>query len=350
MDRIVYGCVLCSLLMLLSWQVGAQDLSHRIVFWNVENFFDTRNDSIVNDDSFTPSGMNRWTRKRFELKRNNIFKSLLAVASYGRGHDSVPLDAKMPLLVGLCEVENGYVLDELCRATPLRQFGYEYVHFDSPDLRGVDCALLYRKSLFSPFLVRPLYVSDTSSLSDDRFFTRDILLVGGRLPNGDSLFVFVNHWPSKLSGAASDKRRMRVADSLYSYMADLCRRYPGAVMVVMGDFNAVPSDPPVSQGLRFDDNGVNDLGYVNLSADAAFGMSYKYRDQWSPIDQLMVRMPDGYQGVLGASGVAGIGFLLVEDLRYLGVKPLRTFSGYRYQGGFSDHLPVFVDIVLPAVD
>lgn len=330
--------------------VGAQETTYRIVFWNVENYFDIRNDSIADDDSFTPAGKNRWSRKRFELKRNHIFKTLMALASYQRESDSASLADRMPLLVGLCEVENGYVLDELCRATPLRQFGYGYLHFDSPDRRGVDCGLLYRKSQFSPFLATPLFVSDTSALSDDCFFTRDILLVGGRLPDGDSLFVLVNHWPSKLSGAASVKRRMRVAERLYSCMGELCKRFPDATVVVMGDFNAEPSDPPVSQGLGFGNAAVNNWGFINLTAGMAFGMSYKFRDQWSAIDQLMVRLPATGHYVLGPSGVAGLDFLLVEDSRYLGVKPFRTFSGYRYQGGFSDHLPVFVDIVNSADD
>lgn len=352
--RMVFRAFLKSLfglfVLFCTMQLGAQETTHRMVFWNVENYFDTRNDSVVNDDTFTPKGMNRWSRKRFEQKRNNIFKTLMAVASYDRAADTIPLSSLMPLLVGLCEVENAYVLDELCRATPLRQFDYDYLHFDSPDRRGVDCALLYRKALFSPFLVQPLFVSDTASLSDDRFTTRDILLVGGRLPGGDSLFVFVNHWPSKLAGAASAKRRMRVAAMLRSAMEDLCLRFPSATMVVMGDFNAEPSDLPVSQGLGFGNDSVNGLDFVNLTACRQFGMSYKYRDQWSAIDQLMVRIPDASHAVVGPFGVARIGFLLVDDERYMGVKPHRTFSGYRYLGGFSDHLPVYVDIVLPSVD
>lgn len=326
--------------------VKSQNTTHRLVFWNVENYFDTRNDSLVNDDSFTPLGMNRWSRNRFENKRNNIFKTLVAVATFGHTSDSVPLNHCMPLVVGLCEVENKYVLDELCYATPLRRFGYKYVHFDSPDQRGVDCALLYREHLFRPFLTKPLFVSDTSSTSSDQYFTRDILLVGGALPNGDTLFVLVNHWPSKLGGAAAVNRRLRVADSLYSCMQRLCQQYPHALVVAMGDFNAEAVDQPVAQGLRFAQSNVNPLGFVNLMhGKSGPQCSYKYRDQWSCIDQLMVRIPHGIACGIGKSGVAALDFLLTDDMRYLGLKPFRTYSGYRYIGGYSDHLPVFVDLL-----
>ena len=127
--------------------------------WNVENLFDTRHDTMKDDCAFTPEGDNHWTSKRYQDKQNKIFKTIAAM--------------QWPVVVGMAEVENDHVLRDLCRNTPLRKLGYDFVHFESPDQRGVDCALLYRKGLFDLFESTNIYVSDTT----EGFYTRDILLV-----------------------------------------------------------------------------------------------------------------------------------------------------------------------------
>ena len=151
-------------------------------WWNVENLFDTRDDPDTDDDEFTPEGEKHWTRRRLNDKVNGIYKTLLMM--------------NLPDVVGLGEVENNYVLRELCQGTPLAQVPYRYVHYDSPDRRGIDVALIYRTDRFTVTASRKVNVSDSA----EGYFTRDILIVEGVTSTGDSVCLLVNHWPSKRGG------------------------------------------------------------------------------------------------------------------------------------------------------
>ena len=305
----------------------------RVAFWNVENYFD-----IYPDSTHTASNQH-WTVGRFEQKRNNIYKTIAAM--------------DYPAVVGLAEVENDLVLRELCLGTPLRKMGYGFVHYESPDRRGIDNALLYRTDLFRPFVQQALCMGDTTA----GFFTRDLLLVGGLTQEGDTLYLLVNHFPSRLGGAAADQRRKQVAAQLRCVMDTLASAHPVARIIVMGDFNAEPSDPVV----RSLTDGSH---YVNLMArrvEAAFASSdraksksakatawgsYKYHGYWSFIDQIIVSA-----NAMGAAHkdpspacVFNAPLLLCTDRGYMGKRPFRTWHGPSYQGGFSDHLPVYVDL------
>lgn len=311
---------------------------YRLVFWNVENLFDIMDDTTRNDEAFTPAGDNHWTMERYNKKLSMICKTLVALGEDGGSGSG------MPMLIGMAEVENDKVLRDLCRGTPLRRYRYDFVHFDSPDRRGIDNALLFRRKEFTPFLSKTVYVSDTSN----GFFTRDILLVGGVTRTGDSLFVLVNHFPSKRGGMEAERRRELVARRLRTVMDSIRMLYPSAAVVAMGDFNASPNDREIAECLMRHNDGC----YINLMEKMEHGKgSYKYQDNWSFIDQIIVAagMMDGRCGLKVKDGEAHLfdaQFLLLDDEKYLGKKLFRTYQGQKYLGGYSDHLPVYVDLSL----
>ena len=291
-----------------------------MAFWNVENFFDTQHDTLKEDGDFTPTGNYHWNVKRYADKRNKIYKMVAAM--------------QWPTVVGLAEVENDRVLKDLCLFTPLRKQGYEFVHYESPDRRGIDCALLYRKDLFKVIESRPIVVSD----STEGFYTRDLLLVGGVLGEEDSCYIFVNHWPSKRNGAVAERYRMEIAHLLLGLMDSLQRIHPTALVLAMGDFNSAPEEDAISKGLGFEGGCRNAAGFYNLMCKIPSGEgSYKYKDTWSCIDQMFANRELEAEVFVAE-------FMLTDDTRYMGMKPFRTFSGMQYLGGYSDHLPIIVRI------
>lgn len=304
-----------------SFAWGQDSCRWRLAFWNVENFFDIHHDTLKNDYAFTPAGDNHWTHKRYLHKRNNIYKVLM--------------DMSCPEVVGLAEIENDHVLRELCLATPLRRFHYQFIHYESPDQRGVDCALLYRDDRFKVIDSYPINLSD----STDDFYTRDILLVHGVINcNGitDSCLLLVNHWPSKLGGPTADRHRLRIAHLLLCTMDSLQQSHPQSLVLAMGDFNAAAQEEAINLGMEFFGKETNSRGIHNLTHRLP-NCSYKYQDTWSTIDQVFANKKLPVE-------IFAPDYLLVEDKRYLGTKPFRTYSGMRYQGGYSDHLPVIVNI------
>lgn len=262
------------------------------VFWNVENYFDPR----------SASAPQYWTRSRMMTKARAISKVVLSLA------DST---GTPPDYVALAEVDNDYVLKQLVYQTALRSYGYRYVHFDSRDHRGIDCALLYRGKAPRSRAV-PL-VMDLDTLA-----TRDILVC-----EFDSLTLFVCHLPSKRGGSQEAARRrvcaLRTIDSL--------ARFIQGPLVVMGDFNDTRS--ALSDSLM--------AGLVELQP-RGFAGTIKFEGQWEQIDRCLVR------GVQGELEVCNLELLTTEDKGYGGVKPLRTFSGPRYLGGVSDHYPIMLQL------
>lgn len=292
--------------------------------WNVENLFDTRHDTLKDDCAFTPVGDNHWTSKRYQDKQNKIFKTIAAM--------------HWPVVVGMAEVENDYVLRELCYGTPLRKMGYDFVHYESPDTRGIDCALLYRHERFQVLESRNINVSDSSR----GLFTRDILLVGGVLKDSlrgsDTCFVLVNHWPSKRGGVEAERHRMAIAQQLQHLLDSLQHSHPAALVLAMGDFNASSNEEAISRGLGFHGRERNDAGFYDLVSQKPEGTgSYKYQGVWSWIDHVVANRE------LKVELVAP-DFLLEDDEKYMGKKPFRTYTGMHYQGGYSDHLPILVTI------
>jgi hypothetical protein len=323
--------------MLLSGQESRDGL--RFVFYNVENLFDPFDDSLTADEEFLPGGIRGWTWSRFEDKVNRIHKVLVALGGW-----------EPPELIGLCEVENYFVLHWLVNETPMRKHEYRVIHQDSPDPRGIDVALLYRPGFFLPIRYRYYPVPVRDPHPDP---TRDILYVKGIINGGDSLHLLINHWPSRWEGVLESRPERFAAAGLLRHLLDsLIMEDKHSRILVAGDFNDEVMDVSLKDSL-----GVQHPGNHNQDDQLYFPCdnqmpgrsgSLKYRGRWYGFDLILVSgtlLQD--QGLCVSKNgyrVFTPGFLLEDDPQWLGRRPFRTYRGYRYHGGFSDHLPVFIDI------
>ena len=311
----------------------------RLMFYNVENFFDTIDDQTTNDDEFTPNGSFRWTQSRFITKRNNIFR---VVAHLGEWDP--------PAIIGLCEIENRTVLDALVKYTPLMKYPYRIVHQDSPDQRGIDVALLYRSDYLKCINQQFIRIRPTGNKKQ----TRDILYATLSTQAGDSLHVFVNHWPSRSGGQKqSEPERIHAAKLLRHKIDSIFSCNPLANIVVTGDLNDGPLDKSLLSGLRAENDTAQakPLTLFNLSA---YKMkeptgTLKYQGKWSIFDQMIVSgglLRGSFRTDVNRHHIFRADYLFEPDKRYQGVKLFRTYYGPRYNGGFSDHLPVYLDIII----
>ena len=299
---VIYAILACS---------GA---SAQIFCWNIENFFDSRDDPATDDETFTPGGEMHWTRRRFETKRNLIAKTIIASAER--------LGGQIPCLIGLCEVENRAVLSSLLEDTPLAKCRYRALHRDSPDPRGIDVALLY-----DPARIRLLH---NDFIRIDSFATREILYAELVLEAADTLHLFVNHWPSKYSGAkASKPRREAVGRALAARIDSVYALHPDAALLVMGDFNDTAESASVA-------SLCSRCKLENLTEEVEG--TIKFKGKWETID-LMLASPAASAKISPAEAFKP-GFLLEEDKTFMGRKPRRSYIGPRYNGGASDHLPI----------
>ena len=296
-------------------------VSSVFMFWNLENCFDPADDPAVRDEEFTPAGERHWTWNKLNRKLNGVAKVIVAARdTYG----------DYPALVGLCEVENAAVLRKLVSIKMMAKLGYGWVHRDSPDARGIDVALLFRKSRFRPLVVRAVPVPTDPP-------TRDILYVKGLL-DGEPVHILVNHWPSKLGGSAGTARRLAAAATFRACIDSLdAAGGSRETVIIMGDFNATPAE--IDQALAVFQKSLP--GFENLASPlaAAGEGSIKYRGTWELIDQFWIRESNPAEAPPRMS-VFRPPFLLEPDAGYTGEKPRRTWSGPRYKGGLSDHLPV----------
>lgn len=310
---------------------GRNEKSVRIVFYNTENLFDTQKDTLKRDDEFLPDGLYRWTPGKFYRKVQSIAKVLLSTGGWDP-----------PEIIGLAEVENKSVLNALVYRLPLAPFEYKIVHYESNDIRGIDVALLYRADKFKVVFSAPLRVK----IQNDAIFrTRDILYVKG-LINNKPVHLFINHWPSKLGGEAiSHPHRLAAAHRLLEAVDSLLKIEPASRIVIMGDLN----DTPTSDVVRLLERERPLINLMDISdLKKSDRGSYKFNGKWSVIDQIIVSEALLKQNELHVKVGACIfapSYLLIPDETYGGVKPFRSFIGPRYSGGYSDHLPVFIDLV-----
>ncbi|MDO9511745.1 MAG: endonuclease [Bacteroidales bacterium] len=320
-------------MLLMAYPSDSARRTYAVVFYNVENFFDTENDSLTSDDEFTPDGLRHWNKFRLNQKSKNIARTIVSSCGWS-----------LPSVVGLCEVENELVLKNLCRYTPLKEFNYKFIHYDSPDSRGIDCAFLYRPSDFEILYSRPVRLVFEKSSST----TRDILYVKGVLGGDDTLHFFVNHWPSKYGGgAATIGRRAAAARLLRSLTDSVIGFQPSAKIIIMGDFNDTPDDPSLIEQLGACQSFENcSSGLVNVSHKMAGSLgrgSQKFNGKWSVIDQFIVSTSfynmESVYSVKDAE-IVWEDFLLTTDETYTGKRPFRTYHGMKYEGGFSDHMPI----------
>lgn len=300
--------------------------NHAVVCYNVQNLFDTKDDPAIDDQDFLPGGKLRWSKTRYRHKLDQLAK---AVTWAGDGP---------PAVLGLAEIENEDVLRDLARTAPLAKGEYSIVHFDSPDERGIDVALLVRRDFAT--------VTEKMALSVDlgRDHTRDVLYAALRLARGGELHVLMNHWPSRGGGERrTAPKRMAAAVVVRHKVDQILQDDPRAKILVMGDFNDYPNDESIRLGLKAAcDTSVRAPLYDLMCMDQALHSgSYQYDGRWGYLDQMIVS-----KALLAGAGIT-IGHatafhderLLFKHPRY-GLSPDRTYGGKRYHGGFSDHLPV----------
>ena len=313
-----------------------------VLFWNVENYFDWRNDSTtVSDAEFSAAGERHWTWKRFQAKANAFAKALLWVGSE---------TGRLPDIVGLEEVENAFVLRQVLQKTLLRKLDYQYVHYDSPDRRGIDVALLYRSSVLELLEAKPCHLYSGSmvsqsegavSPSDTVLATRDILLCRFRTRDRVEFAVLVNHHPSKYGGTAESEPRRRIAVQRLRFLADSLAAEGIDRIIAGGDFNDTPDNPVFC---------LLEPSLLPLHRDSfrRGEGTIKYEGKWELIDHVYVSSAlMKHPSRPPTLRILRIPFLLTRDTAYTGDKPLRTYLGPRYTGGVSDHLPVLVVVRLP---
>lgn len=292
--------VLLALSFFLPATAQTQD-SLSVVFWNVENFFDYRPDGAGESElEFSATGVRHWTKSRFYTKCAGIAKVLLMIADH---------QGRLPDAVGFAELENAFVLRQLVNSTALRKLDYAVVHYDSPDHRGIDCGLIYRKSTLHLVESCPKHIYDSAGAV---MATRDILLV-----RFDSLAVLVNHHPSKVGGKVESRT---LALDRMNFLCDSLRQAGCPRVLCIGDFNEDLWSLSPSKALR--------------QAQGPGG-TIKYNGTWEKIDGCFSFGPITVEEEVFCNPV-----LLEEDRNWGGSKPRRTYSGLRWNGGLSDHLPV----------
>ncbi len=314
-----------------------------LAFYNLENLFDTENDSLTFDDDRTPMGKDHWTVERFNQKITNMGKVISEIGS--------DVTRTSPDFIGVCEVENNEVLERLVNSPELQDKNYGIIHFDSPDERGIDVALLYKKEVFLPMSFKSHRLL-LFNLEGERDFTRDQLVVGGLLDN-EYFHIIVNHWPSRSGGEARSKPNRLAAAQLNKRIIDsITALDPTSKIIAMGDFN----DDPISDSLKkvLKTKG-NKQGLLATDLFNPMEKLFKkgigtlaYRDHWNLFDQIYMTgnlvASDSQEYRFWKAGIFMPAYLITQDGPYKGY-PLRTYSGGNYTGGYSDHFPVFVYLI-----
>ncbi len=311
-----------------------------VAFYNLENLFDTINNEDVNDEEYTPQGPLKWNTVKYNAKQEKMAYAISQI-----GLDVTPVGAA---IVGVCEVENRLVLEDLVKQPQLSNRNYEIVHYDGADRRGIDVALLYNPRYFT--------VSNSKSYrinAPDVFDypTRDQLMVSGFL-QGERVHIIVNHWPSRGGGEASVPRRAAAAKLTRNIVDSLFRVEPRARIMIMGDFNDDPFNESVAQVLaaKKDVETIKPNQLYNPfwnMLERGLG-TLTYRDQWNLFDQIIIshELLNKERGKLKfwKPEVFNRSFLIQPEGRYKG-SPLRTHGGGVWLNGYSDHLPAMVYLI-----
>ncbi len=322
-------------------------------FYNLENLFDTYDDPVKNDKDFLPDGSYQWTEVKYNKKLHNIATVIASMAeTNGRFHT----------LLGVSEVENRLVLEDLVSQPEIADVNYQIVHYDSPDNRGIDVALLYNPSNFTLLDSEALpYNFDSETItfdmdkeSQERFKTRDVLMAHGLL-DGEEFAIYVAHLPSRLGGKGNDLRS-RGAEIIYNHAAQMVEKYPGIKIVVMGDMNDNPTDDSMVKYMRGKETpeevGEGDFFSPFLSMLKAGYGSLAYQGTWNIYDIILVNesLVNADKGTLkirttSKKGNYGVVYkkdwMIQQSGQYKGT-PFRTFSNGAFINGYSDHLPTYI--------
>lgn len=353
MKRILY-VILTLVLMSVATTAGAGGPKRYVLgFYNVENLFDTYHDDGKNDYEFLPDGKNKWTEPKYEKKLHNIATVIRAMADENKAYHAV---------LGLSEVENRHVLEDLVNQPEIEAANYQIVHYDGPDRRGVDVALLYRPEYFTveesksiPFDFNSTTITfNMDKEGQDYFRTRDILMVRGLL-DGEMFAFFVAHLPSRIGGKGQDLRS-RGAEIIYEHSLKLMEEYPGIKIMVMGDMNDNPTDESMVKYMHGKETiaevGKYDFFSPFLSMLKAGYGSLAYRGTWNIYDIILVNeaMANAPKGTLKIQPIVkkkyygrvfSQPFMTQQEGQYKGT-PFRTFSNGTFIGGYSDHYPTYI--------
>lgn len=313
---------------------SSKSSTHTIAFYNVENLFDIEDDPKTFDEDFTPTGKLKWTQERYEDKIKKLAKVITSIG-----------DKDGAEIIGFCEIENEKVLQDLINNPLLKKQGYKYVHYDSPDERGIDVALLYKSSVFE------VTFSKNYEAKLDKDKTRDILLVSGKL-DGEEVHFVVNHWSSRGEGEEkSEPKRMVSALVARKIVDDLEAKNPNAKVLLMGDFNDEPFNESITKGLQAIDKPTlqgkqlfNTLAFLEKQGRG----TYNFKGDWNMLDQIIITK--GFLSVKKTKGWIYVqGDIYEPDYlkemtgKYKG-NPFRTYVGTKYLGGTSDHFPIYVHL------
>jgi endonuclease/exonuclease/phosphatase family metal-dependent hydrolase len=338
------SAVFCIMVILGSCTAGkrissARTGDYRIAFYNVENLYNAVDDPAPNDEEFTPGSKKVWTQERYQTKLEHLAKVVEGM-SY-------------PALLGLAEVENAAVLKDFCEKTSLSTKDYSICHFESPDFRGIDVALLYRKPVFRVLESSFIRIDFPAELKGDipTYTTRDLLVVKGIFNKRDTLHVFVAHLPSRSGGQAeSEPKRLFVARQIRQKADEIFAKNPASNIVIMGDMNDETTDPSIAQILKAQglESPWSATSLYNCFAklDAEGKGSYNYRGDWNMLDQVILS-----SNLLNKKSnlrfhnafIFQQDWMMYTDPKY-GKSPSRTYGGDHYFGGYSDHLPVVVEL------
>ena len=318
---------------------------HTVTFYNLENLFDTEDDPLTFDNDRTPQGKDHWTEEIYNAKLNNMAQVISEIGKEFTGN--------APTLIGVCEVENRKVLEDLLAQNWLETTNYGILHFDSPDRRGIDVALLYQKNVFTPshYYTYELKIYDNNDPTK-RVFTRDQLLVSGYL-DGEKIHLIINHWPSRRGGEARSRyKRIKAAKLNKRIIDSLFSEYPYAKIITMGDLNDDPTSPSVKIILETEakksDLGLGKL-YNPMEAIYKKGIgSLAWRDGWNLFDQMIISSEltkkDYSSYRFYKAGVFNKNYLATARGKYKGY-PFRSFTDGGFTGGYSDHFPVYLYLI-----
>lgn len=291
-----------------------------VMFWNLENFFDYFDGGENSSDSeYSSFGKRHWSKKKFAAKCSSVAKTILWVADK---------EGRLPDVIGFAEVENSFVIRRLLQTTLLSKTDYKYVHFESPDHRGIDVALLYRAGKCTLESARAVRVRGPDG---ELLATRDVLTVVLEMAEGERKAFLVNHHPSKFRGKSSEWKRKAAVEAMNGAV-DSLRKVGVHDIVAMGDFNDTPEKPLY---------GEIPLSNIGLPLARKGEGSIRYNGKWELIDLFFA---DEGTAMAAQMEVLKIPFLMTRDNTHSGEKPFRTWQGPKYIGGTSDHCPVLLRI------
>ena len=324
--------------------LSAQDKPYSVVFYNLENLFDIYNDPETHDDEFTPQGVKQWNETRYQKKLTNMERVLFDIAAQQKEY---------PIVIGVSEIENRSVLEDLISQPKLKGANYRICHYDSPDARGVDVAFLYRPDVFK------IQGSDNIKLHVEglpNFRTRDLVVMWGTIEN-EPFYFLVSHWPSRLGGKeASQFKRDACAKQIREIKDSLLRENPATKVIVMGDLNDDATDDSIvevmgAKGKVSELQPGDFFNPYNEMLRAGLG-TLAYQDEWNLFDNICVteNLVNAERGTLriikGKKFYGNIftrPYMLQLEGQYKNY-PLRTFVTNNFQNGFSDHFPVYIYI------